>query len=236
MDSPDHFRTGTDFSQVMAIYANDSWLRNKILTVLEPIEVKMRAQISYYLGMTYGPDVFYQRGIYKDSAIWQSISDNFANEVSRNQSDPVIKHHRTNYGGLFPIWVVIEYLSFNTLSKFYRNLQERDKKAIANGSYHINDYMLGQWLHVLSIMRNICAHYGYLYHREYPVRPIIAKSFKWDATKDNRLFAVFLVMRRLSETSTWQQFTQSIETRVKSSSSLSLWDYGFSDKWRDYLE
>ena len=41
MDSPDHFREGTQFSQVMAIYGNDSWLRNKILTILEPIEVKL---------------------------------------------------------------------------------------------------------------------------------------------------------------------------------------------------
>jgi abortive infection bacteriophage resistance protein len=236
MDSPDHFRAMTHFSQVMAIYANDSWLRNKILTVLEPIEIKMRTQISYYLGMIYGPDTFYRKGIYKNSAICQSILENFTKEISRNKSDPVIKHHQTNYEGLFPIWVVIEYLSFNTLSKFYSNLQEQDKKAIAGSSYRINDYILGQWLHVLSIMRNICAHYGYLYHREYPVRPIIAKSFNWDASKDNKLFAVFLVMRRLSEDQTWQRFMQSLETKVKSSPFFSLQDYGFPDNWRDYLE
>jgi abortive infection bacteriophage resistance protein len=40
MDSPDHFREGTQFSHVMANYSNDSWLRNKILPVLEPIEIK----------------------------------------------------------------------------------------------------------------------------------------------------------------------------------------------------
>ncbi len=50
MDSPDHFREGTQFSKVMAIYGNDSWLRNKILTILEPIEVKTRTQVSHYLG------------------------------------------------------------------------------------------------------------------------------------------------------------------------------------------
>jgi abortive infection bacteriophage resistance protein len=33
MDSPDHFRVGTQFSQVMAVYGNDSWLRTKILTL-----------------------------------------------------------------------------------------------------------------------------------------------------------------------------------------------------------
>ena len=84
------------------------------------------------------------------------------------------------YAGLFPIWVVIEFFSFNTLSKFYKNLLEKDKKSIAKEMYSVNDYLSGQWMHVLSIQRNICAHYGYLFRREYPIRPIIAKSFRGD--------------------------------------------------------
>jgi abortive infection bacteriophage resistance protein len=73
----------------MAIYPNDSWLRNKILTVLGPIEVKTRTQVSHYLGVTYGLDVFYQKSVYKNEPIWQAILDNFSNEIFRNQSDPV---------------------------------------------------------------------------------------------------------------------------------------------------
>ena len=235
MDSPDHFREGTQFSQVMAIYGNDSWLRNKILTILEPIEVKTRTQVSLYLGVTYGSDVFYQKNVYKNEPIWQAILDNFSNETSRNQSDPVIKHHRTHYGGLFPIWVVIEFLSFNTLSKFYGNLQEKDKKIIARNIYNVNDYLFGQWLHVLSVLRNNCAHYGYLYRREYPLRPIMAKSFGWDATKNNRLFAFFLVMQRLSDRRLWQEFIQTISDNEKKRPFFHLEDYGFPADWRSYL-
>lgn len=235
MDSPDHFRTGTQFSQVMGIYNNDSWLRNKMLMILEPIEVKVRTEIAYYLGLSYGSDAFYQKRIYKSETIYQAIMDTFLNEVSRNKSDPVIKHHYTNYGGLFPIWVVIEFLSFNTLSKYYGNLQEQDKKVIATRSFHINDYMLGQWLHVLSVLRNTCAHYGYLYRREYPLRPIIARSFGWDASKNNRLFALFLVMRRLSEGSIWHEFISSIEEKEKSTPFFILRDYGFPKNWQAYL-
>ena len=235
METPDHFREGTRFSQVMAIYANDSWLRNRILSILEPIEIKTRTQVSHYLGITYGSDAFYQRGIYKDESIWQAILDNFSNETTRNQSDPVIKHHRTHYGGLFPIWVVIEFLSFNTLSKFYSNLQERDKKMIAGNNYGVNDYLLGQWLHVLSVLRNSCAHYGYLYRREYPLRPIIAKSFGWDSAKNNRLFALFLVLRRLSDRGLWQEFIQTIGDKEKLTPFYHLKDYGFPEDWRSYL-
>lgn len=235
MDSPNHFREGTQLSQVMAIYSNDRWLRNKILAVLEPIEIKTRTQVSHYLGITYGPDVFYQKDIYKDETIWQAIQGNFSNEITRNQSDPVIKHHRAHYGGLFPIWVIIEFLSFNTLSKFYSNLQEKDKKIIAKNIYGVNDYLFGQWLHVLSVLRNNCAHYGYMYRREYPLRPIMAKAFGWDGTKNTRLFALFLVMRRLSDRRVWQDFIQIISDNEKKRPCFNLEDYGFPDDWRSYL-
>jgi abortive infection bacteriophage resistance protein len=109
--------------------------------------------------------------------------------------------------------VVIEFLSFNTLSKYYGNLQERDKKAIACNSFRINDYMLGQWSHVLSVLRNTCAHYGYLYRREYPLRPIMAKSIGWDSSKNNRLFAIFLVMRRLSERTICHEIIQILDEK-----------------------
>lgn len=235
MDTQDHFCAGTTFSQVMAIYNNDRWLRNKILTVLEPIEIRTRTQVSYYLGITYGSDVFYQRGVYKVESIWQEILATFSNEISRNKSDPVIKHHKIHYGGLFPIWVVIEFLSFNALSKFFSNLQEKDKKIIARNIYNVNDHLFGQWLHVLSVLRNNCAHYGYLYNREYPLRPIMAKSFGWDVTKNNTLFAMFLVMRRLSDRRLWQEFIHIISENERTMPFFHLKDYGFPDDWQSYL-
>ena len=99
MDSPDHFRIGTNFSQVMAIYENDYWLRNRLMTILEPIEIRSRAQIAYYLGMKYGSDAFYQRTLYKDPANHQKILDSFDAEVNRNHTNPVVVHHQSNYGG-----------------------------------------------------------------------------------------------------------------------------------------
>jgi abortive infection bacteriophage resistance protein len=235
MDSRDHFRAGTHFSKVIAIYDNDRWFRNRLLTILEPIEINARTQISYYMGITFGSDAFYQNGICKNAAINQSIIDNFNSEVTRNTSDPVIKHHNTIYGGLFPIWVVIEYLSFNTLSKYYSNLLEKDKKAIATNSYSVNDYLLGQWFHVLSVLRNICAHYGYLYCRNYSLRPIIAKSFTWDPSRNNRLFAMLLVMRRLSDNQHWKNFIQTISDREEKNTSFIMKYYGFPENWQSYL-
>ena len=235
MDQPDHFRYGSHFSNVIDIYNNDRWLRNKMLTILEPIEIKTRTHISHYLGMEYGSDAFYQTDIYKDTAIYKRVLTTFINDVNRNPFDPVIKHHLVKYGGQFPIWVVIEYFSFNTLSKYYSILLEKDKKVIARNSYKVNDHLFGQWLHVLSVLRNICAHYGYLYRREYPLRPKMAREFGWDPTNNNRLFAFFFVIKHLSDTTNWNEFIQIVIERENICKSFHLRDYGFPDYWISYL-
>jgi abortive infection bacteriophage resistance protein len=235
MDSQDHYMEGTKFSQVMSTYQNDRWMRNRMLYVLEPIEINFRTQVSHYLAMTYGADAFYQEKIFKDTAKYAEVFDNFSTEIARNKKDPVVVHHQKKYDVRFPIWVVIEFLSFNTLSKLYKNLLEPDKKAIAQKWNNTNDYLLGQWMHVMSIQRNICAHYGYLYRRVYPIRPIIAKSFKWDPGQDNELFAIFLVMKYLSERRIWQGFVDEILVYEKQNPSFDLKEYGFPSNWRSYL-
>ena len=88
---------------------------------------------------------------------------------------------------------------------------------------------------MLSIQRNICAHYGYLFQREYPIRPIIAKSFSWDLEHNNKLFAHFLVMRRLSGRRVWENFIQIISENEKTRPYFCLEDYGFPTDWKSYL-
>ena len=236
MNSRDHFTPGTRFSQIANIYENDRWLRQQILKLLEPIEIKTRTQIAYHLGIKYGSDAFYNLGIYKDQTIGQGILQNFSNELNRNKLDPVVKHHTNNYGGMFPVWVVVEFLSFNALSKFYSQLLEVDKKTIAKTGFAANEYFLGQWLHVLSVIRNICAHYGYLYKRVYPLRPKIEKSTGWDPNKNDELFSMFLVLHRLSTQSSFQEILLSLQEAESARPDFRLKDYGFPSNWLKYLK
>jgi len=70
-------------------------------------------------------------------------------------------------------------------------------------SHYEDEHFFGQGLHVLSRQRYICAHYSYLFRQEYPIKQILAIFFKWE---DNQLFALFLVVRRLSDRYCWQIF------------------------------
>jgi len=235
MDSPDHFKDGIQFSQIISVYENDRWLRNKILSILERIEIETRTRISYHLALTYGSSALYDNSNFKDNGKYNEFLQKFNQEITHNRQDPVVIHHQHKYGGQFRVWVAIEYLSFNTLSKLYTNLLEPDKKVIAKGFYKTNDHLLGQWLHTLSILRNICAHYGYLFRREFSIRPVIPKIFKWKPSQNSKLFALFLVLRRLSDPNIWKSFNQEILAAERTREGFDLTDYGFPRDWHSYL-
>ncbi len=227
MDVDNHFKEQTNFKQIQGCYLNDRWLRNKILLLLEEIEVKAKTQIAFYLGTRYGSNAFYKKDLYKVTSYQDQIVKAFNLEILRNKKDPVILHHIQKYSGKFPIWVIVEYLTFNSISKYFSNLQEKDKIKIAKEGFNLHEKLYENWLHALSVLRNICAHYGYLYRREYTVRPKIAREFGWDEKRNNELFALLLVTQRLCEKRSWEKFLIELKNRTQDNEFFSLSDYGF---------
>lgn len=162
MKAENCFKVGTTFEDIVAVYEFDRWLRNRLLTLLEPIEIHIKTRIAYRLSHSYGSDCFYKDNCFKNIDDFKKVTKDFENERNRNYKDPIILHHETAYRGKYPIWVVVEFLSFRAVSNIFACMHERDKKQIAKDAYNVNEYFLGQWLHTLSVLRNICAHYGYL--------------------------------------------------------------------------
>lgn len=225
MNPQDHFIPGTKFSKIVEIYKNDNYLRRNIFSILEPIEIKLKTRIAYFLGSKYGSDAFYRKDIYKSAWMTDQILNIFWKDVSWNKDDPVINHHYTHSYGYFPIWVIVEFLTFNCISKYDSNLQSHDQKIIALESFGINDYYLRNWIHSLSVMRNICAHYGYMYKREYKI-PI---SFGNDSNKypnyGNTLFGIFYCIRKLVSEDQWDHFYSNVINTVGKQALIN--DYNF---------
>ncbi len=235
MQTENQFEPGLAFEDVAAAYQFDRWLRHQLLILLESIEIHIKTRIAYYLARTYGSDCFYKIGCFKEANDFSRVVRDFENERNRNYQDPVVIHHETVYSGKYPVWVIIEFLSFKGTSNLYGCLHERDKKRIAQDAYGINENFLGQWIHVLSVLRNICAHYGYLFRREFSVRPRLFREFGWDTSNNGSLFAINFVLRRLSEKSSWTDYTSLLYERASELKRFSLADYGFPADWRRYL-
>ena len=103
---------------------------------------------------------------------------------------------------------MVEVFSFGTLSKFYKNLKNPDKKDIAK-SFGLGYTYFESWLESISYVRNICAHYGRLYNAKFSKTPQLYKEYNKVGIGNNRLFGVLLCLKHLLiNDSHWNSFVE----------------------------
>lgn len=232
----DNFIPGTNFSDIVNANSNDSWFRRELSLLLEPLEIKLRSCLAYYLAIQYGSDVFYIKNVFNEKNYYERLQASISNEIRKRQNDPVVLHHNKKYAGKFPIWVIVEFFSFNQTSKLFSSLKTPDQKRIASTYFNgLNEDFLGNWFHALSVLRNICAHFGYLFKRKHNPRPRLMPDFNWDKDKNDELFSYVLILHRLSANTIRDKFITNMETRAANHPSFSLANYGFPNNWQDHL-
>ncbi len=232
----DLFVKGTTFNQIVQIHKNDTWLRQQIFSLIEPIEIHLRCHVSYHLATKYEADILYQYDKYENVRLWEENLNKVTREIFRNTKNPAIKHHIKNYNSTFPIWVAVEFFTIGTLSSFYSNLKQVDRSEIASDCYDIPDEYLKSWIHSLSVLRNICAHSGYLFRRTFPVAPKKFPEMDWGFRKEsNKLFVFLVIIKRMSNSEDWEQFFLKLIERDKALSFLTAEDYEFPPDWKNYL-
>ena len=230
------FRSNTKFEDIIAIYHADSVFRHAMLIPLEKTEITLRTRLAHYLALNYGPDSFYNQNLFTNQNDYKMLQDAFDKEKNRNARDPQIVHHNQNYAGFFPIWVIVEFLSFNTLSKFYNSLIPSVKKRIAGEYYNLNEEFLSSWLHTVSVLRNICAHYGFLYCRKYTSKPKLGNYFNPWSNKDNdKLMAQLLVLRKLSGANDFEQVYSVFQNEFIPNDAITIRNYGLPQNWESIL-
>lgn len=232
----DRFHDGVSIRDVYSLYQFDKELRNLILPMLENIEIAFRAHIAYLIAHKYGALGYKDYRNFKNKNYHKSMLKNFKKEI--NRSDEIfVGHYKWYYGGVFPIWVVIEVTSFGVLSKMYNNLKDEDKDKIANKYYNAKGEFVRTWLHSLSTLRNICAHYGRLYNRKLRVTPKLFKADKKKGIKNNTVFANLFIIGRLSlDKDEWGHFVTKLEALIEHYNNVvDLKCLGFPENWQDIL-
>ena len=181
------------FERLQAIYEFDEQLRNLIAGVVDEIEVYFRSQLAYYHAHKYGEEGYMDACNYNNKHDHISFTKRINSCIKENARTTVVQHHMKKYNGHFPIWVIIEFFSFGTLSYFYRGMKNNDKAAIAANLYSINYQTLDSWMRCLNDLRNKCAHYSRLYYWIFPAIPKMPSSEKYIPTR--RLFAQLYMLK-----------------------------------------
>lgn len=165
-DMADKFFEGTVFADISNLYDFDAALRKLVFGALERVEIYARTQIAYYHSMSYGSFGYLHQENFRCS---QSEFEELLGEIkeeSKRSDELFVKHFKEKYSTTdMPLWSVVEVLSFGTLSRFFTYMKQKEQKIIAD-KLGVNPKILQNWLHALTILRNICAHHSRLWNKQ----------------------------------------------------------------------
>lgn len=168
----DQFRPGSDFSQVVDLYAFDKGLRLLFLDAIERVEVALRVQVALLLGERSpfshrDPTELHPRFTTpRDGG--PSMHDDWIvrlDKLASKSREQFVKHFSDRYAPPLPIWVAIELWDFGLLSFLISGMQWNDVTKVAAG-YGIPDAnLLKSWCRSINHVRNICAHHSRIWNR-----------------------------------------------------------------------
>ena len=178
------FKDDASWDDVYNLYRFDRKLRLLVFDVIERIEIALRTQIIYQLSHKYGSHWQDNSSIFKDFSVFENIQRHISEQLTTNNKEEFIKHYQAKYNDppTPPSWMSIELLYFSELSKICRGLGNRqDVVEIAKSFGVPSDVVFCSWLHVISYVRNICAHHARLWNIKLAIQP-----FKFKYTKPDK--------------------------------------------------
>lgn len=231
-----NYYEGITFEQIVDLYLLNAGFRQILFPQIEKIEIDLRCKIGNYFAEKYGVLGYLEADNFSDQRYHDIFLQDAEEEVRRNSKTPFVRNFRMNYeGGKLPVYALVEVFSFGTLSKFYKNLLNQDKKAVA-GMLGVGYTYLESWLESISYVRNICAHYGRLYNAKLTKTPRLYKEYSKKGIANNRIFGVLLCMKALRKRDIyWNIFVEQIDALFEKYEDADITTMGFPCDWRELL-
>ena len=204
--------------------------------MLESIEISFRTYIAYTLAIKHGSTGYLDKQFFKNEKYFESFIKKLEDEKNNHKNKLFIKHHNEKYNGILPIWVAVEIMSFGTLSKLYSNMLPQDTAYIKKELCKVNPILVNSWLHSLTHLRNVCAHYGRIYNTYFP--PIkVKKSDKNNVINDRQVFTYILAIKYLiADKNVWNDFFIKLQALFyKYDNYVELEFLGFPENWVSIL-
>ena len=178
-DKKDIFFEDTTFEEIIQLYYFDCELRKIVFEAIEIIEIYFRTQITYHYALKYGAFGYLRKENFETSQeFYDKIMINLKDETKRSE-ESFIKHFKDEYNTTdLPMWAVVEVISFGTISKLYSILKTQEQEAVISELKGINKKVFKNWLHGLSVIRNICAHHSRLWNKTLGVKFEIPRKIK----------------------------------------------------------
>jgi abortive infection bacteriophage resistance protein len=194
------------------------------MEALEAIEVAIRVDMAYYLGMgnTFAhedPNLldakFTRPGKNGAPSQHQDWLAKLAEYTDRSREE-FVSHFKARYGTPLPIWVSIEVWDFGLLSRFYAGMSYATQLALCQRFGVGRPDVMASWLRTLNYVRNIVAHHCRLWNRnmiDQPKLPRLGEIVDFDgalpalnvARPYTMLCIVAYLLKTCSPRSSWAQ-------------------------------
>lgn len=157
------YEEGIYFTDIVALYEFDENLRSLVFKFICHVEQKIRSLISYSFCEVFSENqsayltpVNYNVSKKNSRDISKLISI-LSYEANQNIEHSYVVYQRNTYGNV-PLWVIMKTLTLGQTSKMYSFMLPSIKSKISIHYDNITEKELIQYLKVLTIFRNICAH------------------------------------------------------------------------------
>lgn len=229
-----NYYNGVTFEQIVELYKFNCDFRQLLFQLIERIEVNLRCRVANYFSLKYGILGYESSNNFANPEYHKEFLDDVSDAVNRNLRSPFVRNFQQNYlDGKIPMYALVELFSFGTLSKFFKNMKNPDKKEIAL-SFGVGYTYFESWIESFAYVRNICAHYGRLYNAKLAKRPMMYDQYR--ELGNDRIFCILLCMSHLLHTDTcWNSFLESLKTVIANHPYANLTTMGFPDNWNEYL-
>ena len=232
----DLFVDGARFEEILHVYYFDKELRKIIFNAIETIEVNLRADIAYNLSKQTGAFGYMEKENlnirYTD---YLNLMQTIQRETYRSK-EAFVTHFKKKYeSDILPIWMVVEIISFSTLSKFFKALKAEQETITS--TLNVPPKVLKNWLHVINHIRNICAHHGRLWNKQFAIKALIPKKIpQFKDVKNDKIFMLIMILNHMfRHMDTGDGFLDKIKNLLETYPEIPLKALGFTQDWEKRL-
>lgn len=230
----DHFFEGASFDDIIDLYQFDNDFRSAISHAAAIVEVNLKAYVAHYHAQHYGPIGYMEGGNFEDRWRHARLITALSKSLNLRKDEPFVVHHHNDLDDVYPLWVVVEVLSFDQISMMYRNMLPSDRAAIAREFYGISSReYIENWTHCAVVARNIAAHGARFYHRQRINPPAkLPKEINQYGTKP---FGYVYVLYHLLPQSDRAKFVDEMQSCFDLHPTAKFSELGFPDDWKQIL-
>lgn len=251
-----NYIANTRFEQVMNLYLFDRKLKLILFSAIENIEVSVKTQLSNIMAVTHGSHWYMQQRYFisaaerrialardPDKVIKSFDHDEFLqylNDQCDKKEELFLKYYVDTYTPkLPPSWMMMELITFGTLSLMFENLQGSPEKNAICESFKLTKAQLVSWLHSFAYIRNRCVHHARIVYNRViiaPAMPVKSSRIFLDENnlvQNNSIYAIMsCIQYLLNFCNSASDFKKNIHALVANFPDINYEKLGFTPNWQ----